>query len=185
MGRTLVVRLLGDLAIGALALLVVACNRGGDQTSTDVSEVSPTASATATTTSMEPEPTPTVSAEDEITAAYTRYWEAYGQALLNLDPSLAEGVASGQELQRIREEIETFRSQGVALRVVVEHNPVIHEASESSATLLDEMVNNSFYVDPETKEPPVASGSGEILRDTFYFEKMNGQWMVVRSTRQR
>lgn len=184
MGRTLLVRLWGELAIGALALLVVACNGRGDQASTEVSEASPTASATATTT-MEPKPTPTVSVEDEITAAYIRYWEAYGQALLNLDPSLAEGVASGQELERIREEIETFRSQGVALRVVVEHNPVILEASESSATLFDEMVNNSFYVDPETKEPPVASGSGEILRDTFYFERMDGQWMVARSTRQR
>ena len=130
-------------------------------------------------------PTPRPSVEDEVMAAYTRYWDAYGQALLNLDATLVEGVASGEELQRIREEVEGLRSQGLALRVVVEHNPVILEASANSAVLFDETVNNSFYVDPQTKEPPEASGSGEILRDTFYFEKVNGQWMVVRSTRQR
>jgi len=88
-------------------------------------------------------------------------------------------------LQLIRDEIEGLRSQGLALRTVVTHNPVILQASESSAVLYDEIVNNSFYVDPQTKDPPVAPGSGEILRDTYYLESTNGQWMVVRSTRQR
>jgi len=167
----------------AFALFVVACNGGGDG-GQGVRDGSPTPAATPTA-APQVSPTPTASIEQEVSEAYLRYWEAYGEALLNLDVRLAEGVASGQELQRIREEIETLRSQGVALRVVVEHNSAILEASENSAVVFDEIVNNSFYIDPETKEPPVGSGSGEILRDTFYFEKIDGRWMVVRSTRQR
>jgi hypothetical protein len=73
----------------------------------------------------------------------------------------------------------------VALRVVISHNPVVVEATNSAARLLDEMVNNSFYVDPVTKNPPAASGSGEVLRDTFQLEKREGRWVVVMSTRQR
>ncbi len=164
----------------AFALFAVACN-GGD--GGEIRE-SPRPAATRTATPAAT-PTATPSIEQEVSEAYLRYWDAYAEALLNLDPGLAEGVASGQELRRIREEVETLRSQGVALRVVVEHNSVVLEASENSAVVFDEIVNNSFYVDPETKEPPVGSGSGEILRDTFYFERIDGQWMVVRSTRQR
>lgn len=130
-------------------------------------------------------PTAAASVEDAILADYMRYWDAYGDALLNLDESLVEGVAKGAELERIHEEIADLRSQGRAARVVVTHNPVVVEVSGTSARLLDEMVNNSFFVDPVTKEPPVASGSGEVLRDTFELELVNGDWLVVRSTRTR
>ncbi len=176
--------LFGGFGIAVVfALFAVACNGGGD--GGEVRTGSPTPATTRTATPAAASPTATPSIEQEVSEAYLRYWDAYAEALLNLDPGLAEGVASGQELQRIREEIETLRSQGVALRVVVEHNSVVLEASENSAVVFDEIVNNSFYVDPETKEPPAGSGSGEILRDTFYFERIDGQWMVVRSTRQR
>ena len=165
----------------ALPLVLTACGGGSTQTTP---AASPTSAPTATPApTAVPAATPSV--EDEVMVAYTRYWDAYSQALLNLDPSLVEGVASGEELQRIRDEIEGLRSQGLALRTVVTHNPVILDSSGSSAVLFDETVNNSFYVNPQTKDPPEAPGSGEILRDTYYFETINGQWMVVRSTRQR
>jgi hypothetical protein len=137
------------------------------------------------TATPEATPTPTPSLEDQVSEAYLNYWDAYSDALFELDATLAQGVASGEELDRIREEIDDLRSQGLALKTVVEHDFVIVEASEGSATLLDEIVNNSFFIDAETKEPPQAEGSGEVLRDTFYLEKLEGQWMVVRSTRQR
>ncbi|MPZ49735.1 MAG: hypothetical protein GEU75_10665 [Dehalococcoidia bacterium] len=135
--------------------------------------------------SSAPTPTPTATIEDEVLAAYARYWEAYSQGLLNLDASVVEGVATGDELQRIRQEIANLRSQGRAARIVVTHKPVVIEASNTAARLLDEMVNNSFFVDPVTKDPPAASGSGDVLRDTFYLERIDGRWMVVRSTRVR
>ena len=170
-------RRLGLLVV--LTVLLAACNGGGE-----TRDASPTPAATETPPpTAAPAATPSV--EEEVSQAYLHYWDAYSQALLNLDATLVEDVASGERLQLIRDEIEGLRSQGLALRTVVTHNPVILQASESSAVLYDEIVNNSFYVDPQTQDPPVAPGSGEILRDTYYLESTNGQWMVVRSTRQR
>ena len=168
--------------VAVLTLLLTACNGGDGGQSTPSASSTPAATQTAAPTVV---PTATPSVEEEVSQAYLHYWDAYSQALLNLDATLVEDVASGERLQLIRDEIEGLRSQGLALRTVVTHNPVILQASESSAVLYDEIVNNSFYVDPQTKDPPVAPGSGEILRDTYYLESTNGQWMVVRSTRQR
>jgi hypothetical protein len=65
----------------------------------------------------------------------------------------------------------------------MEHNFAIIEASDDSAKIVDDLVNNSFLVDAVTKEPPEAEGSGERLQDTFEFERVDGRWVVVRSTR--
>ena len=51
---------------------------------------------------------------------------------------------------------------GSNARVVLEHNPVVIEASATSATVLDEITNNSFYVDPETLEPQEGEGKGPL-----------------------
>jgi hypothetical protein len=165
---------------GLLALAMAAC--GGDD-----AEPTPTATATAaapTSTPTVPQPTATPDPEAEVLAAYLGYWELYAEAVLHLDESVLIGVASDDELQQVRDEIETFRSQGVALRVVIEHRPVVLELTETSATVFDEMTNNSFYVDPETLEPPEGEGSGETLIDTFLLEKVDGRWIVIRSIRQ-
>jgi hypothetical protein len=170
-------------ALALIALLLAGCNGGdGEPTTPTGAEPSPRPSPAVTATA---EATPTPSLEDEVSEAYLRYWDAYSDALFELDATLAQDVAGGDELDRIREEIEDLRSQGLALKTVVEHDFVIVEVSEESATLLDEIVNNSFFIDAETKEPPQAEGSGEVLRDTFHLEKVDGQWMVVGSTRQR
>ena len=165
---------------GLLVLSVAACG-GGD------SEPAPTATATAavpTSTPTVPPPTATPDPEAEVLAAYLAYWDRYAEAVLNLDESVLIGAASDDELQQVRDEIETYRSQGVALRVVIEHRPVVLELTEMSATVFDEMTNNSFYVDPETLEPPEGEGSGETLIDTFFLEKVDGRWIVTRSVRQ-
>ena len=177
-------RLVPVAALGLIVLLVAACNGRSGEPTTPAGEPSP-APTPAVTATAEATPTPTPSVEEEVSEAYLRYWDAYSEALFELDSTLAQDAASGEELDRIREEIEDLRSQGLALKTVVEHDFVVVEASEESATLLDEIVNNSFFIDAETKEPPQAEGSGEVLRDTFYLEKIDGQWMVVRSTRQR
>jgi hypothetical protein len=49
--------------------------------------------------------------------------------------------------------------------------------------VVDNIVNNSFLVDAETKEPPEAEGSGDRFQDTFSLEKIDGRWVVVKSTR--
>lgn len=140
----------------------------------------PTAVHTATAASSPP-----VMPEAEVIAAYETYLEAYRQALLELDSGLVADHVAGEELSRVIEEIEGLRSQGLAMRVVTIHNPVVMNLSASSAVVFDEVVNNSFYVDAITKDPPVASGSGETLSQTFYLERVDGEWIVVRSERRR
>ena len=177
-------RLVLLVASGHIALLLMACNGGGGEPTTPAGEPSPRRSPAATATA-EATPTPTLSVEEEATQAYLGYWDAYAQAVLNLDASLMQGVAGGEELQRIQDEIEELRSQGSAVRIRVEHNYAIVDSSADSVVLFDETTNNSFLVDADSKEPTDAPGSGEILRDTFYLEKTGDTWLVVRSTRQR
>lgn len=178
---------LGLVLLPALVALVLVAACGGDD-----DDVAPSPTATPTNTPAEtstpartPTATATASLEDEVSEAYLAYWDAYSAALLNLDASLAEGVAAGEELERIREEIEMLRADGVALRVVVEHDFAVVAVSETSAAVVDRYMNNSFYVDPETKEPPTGTGSGDVLEDSFVLERIDGRWVVVQSARQR
>ena len=167
--------------IGCGALMVAAACGGGDD------EPTPTTAATVTTPTSTPtvsEATATPDHEAEVIAAYLRYWELYAEAVLNLDHSVLIGAASEEELRQVQEEVETLRAEGVALRVVIEHRPTVIELTDTAATVFDEMTNNSFYVDPETHEPPEGEGSGETLVDTFFLEKVDGQWIVIRSIRQ-
>lgn len=162
-----------------LAMIAAAC-RGDD------ADPTPTATAISNPSPMPtaPQPTTTPDAKAEVIAAYLRYWDLYAEAVLNLDHSGLIGAASHEELQQVQEEIETLRAQGVALRVVIEHRPTVIELTATTATVFDEMTNNSFFVDPETHEPPEGEGSGETLVDTFFLEKVDGQWIVVHSIRQ-
>jgi hypothetical protein len=182
MGARLAVKAIA-LNLGAmLAVVALACG-GDDQDQPGRAGDDPAVAASTVTTSGTATATPTV--EQEVLAAYMRYSDAYKQALFDLDAKHVEGVATGEQLQRIRAEIDGLRAQGLAGRIEVTHKPVVIQVSGDTATLLDEMVNNSFYVDAKTKEPPVASGSGEILRDTFYLQRIGDKWMVTQSVRQK
>lgn len=169
------------LAVGLSAVLpLVGC--GGDDEASDTP--TPTSSPSATATGTAP-PTPTVSIEDQVIESYLAYWDRYAAAVLDLNADLVAELAGPEELARVQGEVEMLRAQGVALRVVIEHNPIVVESSETTAVVYDEMTNNSFYVDPVTKEPPEAEGTGELLKDTFFLEKVDGQWTVTRSVRQQ
>ncbi len=176
-GQHLASRLWFGAALAVAVISVAGCDGDGEPSGTLKASPSP---ETATA-----EPSATLSLEDEIGQAYLRYWDAYSDALLELDVSLVEDVATGEQLERVRAEIEGFRAQGLALRVRVEHDFVVVEASEDSATVTDTIVNNSFFVDAVTKEPPEGTSSGEILEDTYRLEKIGGQWMVTSGSRQR
>jgi len=169
------------LTIGLSALLpLAAC--GGDDDASDTPTPTPSPSATAIGTAPA---TATVSIEDEVIESYLAYWDQYAAAVLDLNADLVADLAGPEELARVQGEVEMLRAQGVALRVVIEHNPIVVESSNTTAVVYDEMTNNSFYVDPVTKEPPEAEGTGEMLKDTFFLEKVDGQWTVIRSVRQQ
>lgn len=175
---------LGLVLLPAFVALVLVAGCGGDD---DDVAPSPTATPNTPTETSTPPSTPaataTASPEDEVSEAYLAYWDAYSAALLNLDASLAEEVAAGEELERIREEIEMLRADGVALRVVVEHDFAVVQASADSAVVIDEYQDRSFTVDPETKEPPTATVTGELVTDSYEFSRIDGRWVVVRSRR--
>ena len=131
-----------------------------------------------------PAPAPAPSVEEKVEAAYLAYWDAYALAALWLDASLMEGFASGEELRRIRGEIASLRENGVALRVVVEHDLLVVVTSPESAVVVDQVTNGSFYVDAVSKQPPRAEGGGEILRDTVFMEKAGERWIATDSRRE-
>jgi hypothetical protein len=172
------------LALATLVAALLAACGGGDDAGTVTATLTATPSPLPTS-SPTAAATPALSIEDEVTEAYFAYWDAYSEAVLNLDISLVEGFAAGEELEGIREEIETLRADGVALRVVVEHDLFIVSSSQIEATIVDEVTNNSFYVDAITKDPPQAEGGGEILRYTFFMEADSGHWFVTRGLRGR
>ncbi|GMU39428.1 MAG: hypothetical protein AMXMBFR23_02940 [Chloroflexota bacterium] len=165
----------------AAAILIAACGGGSSEPPT-ATPLPATASPTASPTAASPTQTATPSIEEAVAEAYLAYWEAYAQAVLNLDLSLVEDFVTDEELERVRGQIEALRTDGVAARLVIEHDFAVVSASETSAVVIDEFVNNSFLVDAETKEPPEAEGLGEVYRDTFFLEKVDGRWLVVRTT---
>lgn len=177
---------------GVAAAAVVGCNGGDEPTTPDATTAtSPAGTATASVTAPA---TPTAAAtgtsvaelEAEISAAYLAYWDAYAEALLHLDPSLAEEFATGEELDRISEEIQMLEADGVAARLVIEHDFAVINIEGDTAVIIDEFLDRSFYVDPKTKEPETVEVEGDQVRDTFHLERQqDGAWQVVRSLRER
>lgn len=165
--------------VSTLAGVTAACGRGTGRTSTP--SVSVTASPTATTRT--PTATPTLSPAEEISAAYLVYWDAYAKAVLNLDASLVERIAVGEELASIQKEIETHRRDGVAVRIAVQHDFAIVQMSEEAATVVDRVINRSFYVDAASRTPEARDVPGDVIQYTFFLKKTAGQWVVIRGLR--
>jgi|SRR5581483_2531177 len=122
-------------------------------------------------------------AEQQIEQAYLHYWDVYSGALFNLDASAASQVAAGAEVQRIQDEVDSFRRKGDAVRVVVQHHYLIFDVTDTDAKVYDEIQNGSFSVDPLTKQPPQGSDATDLERDTFFFHRIDGAWKVERRTR--
>lgn len=168
-----------------IAMIVLGACGGGDASPTPTPTATVAASPTVTPT--EPPLTATPSLEEleaEVSAAYLAYWDAYAEALLSLDVALVDGRAVGDELRAIEDEIETLRGDGVAARIVVQHDFDIVSLTATDAVVIDEYVNNSFYVDPQSKEPEEADGPGDVIRETVFLELVEGRWVVVRSVRE-
>ncbi len=175
----------GMMSIGiACAAVLVACG-GGSSTPTPAPTADPTTPA-ATATAAVPTATATPSRDAlvaEVSAAYLAYWDAYADAVLHLDITRVERNATGAELESISEEIEKLRADGVALRVVVEHDFAVIYVTETSALVEDQIVDNTFYVDAKTLEPPTAAGSGDTYRDLVQLERIDGRWVVTSGAR--
>ena len=166
----------------ACAAVLLACG-GGSSTPTPAATADPTTPA-PTATAAVPTATPSRDAlVAEVSAAYLAYWDAYADAVLHLDITRVERFAAGAELESIRQEIETLRSDGVALRVVVEHDFAVIDVTGTVGLVEDQIVDNTFYVDAKTLDPPTAAGSGDTYRDLVRLERLDGRWIVTSGAR--
>ncbi|RJQ07847.1 MAG: hypothetical protein C4558_08975 [Dehalococcoidia bacterium] len=164
-------------ALGSSLLLVsTACGGATRETST------PT--ATATSVVVTPTPSVTQSPYAQILAAYRRYWEVYADAILRLDDSRLGEVMTGPRLDRARQEIRDLTSQGHAVRIVVENEPVLGTINGNEATLLDVYKNASYLVDATTKQPIAGTGTPNMLKDAVTLVRVGDVWKVRDSIRQ-
>ena len=173
----------GAVAVGIMCAVVLAACGGSSATPSPTPTAEPTVTATATA----PTATPTPSRDAivaEVSQAYLAYWDAYADAVLHLDITRVERFASGDELEGIREEIETLRADGIAARIRVEHDFDVISVNEASAVIVDEYVNNSFVVDAKTLAPEEAEGPGDVIKDTILLERVDGRWVVTRGARE-
>lgn len=149
----------------------------------------PTAGATAVPTSATPTatvaPGPTVTPRQQLEQAYYRYWRDYSQALFTLDTSRMSDVAAGDELKRVQAEVADLRQRNHAVHVRVSHSALIVSIKGDTATVYDDQRDSSFLINPVTKEPHKGSVQPYPEKDIYYLRKMNGNWKVVKSLRQR
>lgn len=159
-----------------VAALASAC---GD----DDADPTPAPTATAANSSPTPtvvaQPTATPHPEAEVLAAYAKYWEVYIEALRNRDDSRLDEVMTGPRLDRGRQEIADLHAQGRAVQLVVDNDPIVLEIRGDLALISDQYENNSYYIDPVTKQPVGATPVGsEILKDLITLQRVDGVWKV-------
>ena len=167
-------------AVVGLVALGAGCRDGdGPPTATATVTVVPTTTATIAATAA-----PTPSIEDEVLAAYARYWDVYADALLRLDSTRLSEVMTGPRLERAVEEIRALEAQGQAVRIIVQTDPLVATVAGDEARVVDEYVNSSYLIDAISKEAVGDREEPNTLRDTFSLVRENGSWRVRDSLRQ-
>lgn len=166
------------LTVGLSAVLPLGACGGDDDASDTPTPDSRTSSPVATTATSVPT-TVAPSPEDEVLDAYSNYWSVYAAALRDRDSSRLAEVMTGPRLDRGLQEVADLAAQGRAIALMVESNPVVLEVRGDQALIADEYQNNSYYIDPETKQPAGATPSApETLKDTVTMQRVDGVWKV-------
>ncbi|HMS71559.1 MAG TPA: hypothetical protein PKB03_00860 [Baekduia sp.] len=171
--RRVALGITGSLLVAALA---AAC--GGDDADPTPTTIATGADPSPTAT-IAAQPTSTPDPDAEVLAAYAKYWEVYIEALRNRDDSRLDEVMTGPRLERGLQEIADLHAQGRAVQLVVENSPVLLEIRGDLALISDEYENNSYYIDPVTKQPVGATPVGsETLKDVITLQRVDGVWKV-------
>ena len=123
--------------------------------------------------------------EEEISAAYLRYWDVTGQAFWNLDSSHLDEVATAEELSSLQHDIELLKLENRAIKSEVQHQYVVQGIQGDQADVRDRSTDFSIYVDPVTKQPL----PGQVRPDAdhaplnttvYHLLKENGTWKVAK-----
>jgi hypothetical protein len=171
------------LAATFLAIVAVAVSCGGRNSSSVVPKQASSAQATQTRTPV-PTVMPSPAPEQQVLAAYARYWDVYSRGILELDPSHFEEVMTGPRLERARGEIDALRAQHHAVRIVVTNHPIVAAVNLGQAVVLDEYTNQSVVIDSSTGQPIGDPGQPQTIRDSFTLMLVGGIWKVSDVLRQ-
>jgi len=104
--------------------------------------------------------------------------------MYTLDASHLADVASGERLQQATDEVQKVKAQGKAAKIDVQHNIGIFDVTDSSASVHDEYINNSYSIDPSTKKAVGAPGQTQHISDTYLLQRVTGVWKVVSGVRE-
>ena len=122
--------------------------------------------------------------EREIEAAYLHYWQVRSAALLNLDTSHLADVMADPELTRDIKQVDDLKAQSKAARVVItQHSIAFLKVAPDQAEIYDEYVNQSYLVDPQSKQPFGTPGPGGVAKVSYQLQKIDGVWKVTDGTR--
>lgn len=153
---------LGGAALASLWLAASCASGNGDP--------GPSADPTTTTTSV----------EDAVLDAYRAFWDGFFAAADPPDPNhraLSE-VATGEQLDRLRELFTERRTEGIAARRgETRQHPQLIGVSETRATVADCWLDEGVMVDAETGE--VISDRKVWLEGEFTLERDGGTWKVA------
>jgi hypothetical protein len=119
-----------------------------------------------------------------VEVAYLHYWDVYSQAMLTLDTSHLGEVAAGDRLQQAIAEVQDLKAQGKAAHIEIQHHIGVFDVTSTSASVHDDYTNNSYTIDPVSKQPVGSPGKSEHLVDTYFLQPIDGVWKVVRGVRE-
>lgn len=122
--------------------------------------------------------TTTLTLEQEVEAAYLRWWEVTDRAYLELDTSGLEEVSARDDLALRIREIEERKREGRPMLSKVEHDYRVSILGPAKASVTDTFRNHSVRLDPMTRQP-VEADPNEVISVTFTMERLEGAWKVV------
>lgn len=124
-------------------------------------------------------------AEREVEEAFLNYLRIYALAVWELDASRLPEVLEGQALEWVTDEVNGLKAQGRPVRIVEDERKVaLGPVTETSATVFDDYLSRSVYVDPVTREPLPRTGPPTHVRQTYELRKIGGTWKIVGGTRE-
>jgi len=113
----------------------------------------------------------------EVSQAYLRYFQVSADALRTLNPGGLDSVATGDELQFLRDEIEKDRAEGRALDTQVQHNFSVLQVQADEAEIADAYRDSSVYVNPKSGEPspgqvrPSSPDAAPVTKEVYHLRR--------------
>lgn len=120
---------------------------------------------------------------NQVLQAWSDYLRVYQEAMLKLDTSHLTDVMAGDALQRITDEVNRLASQHRPVMIVeTDHHVAIVRLSTTTATLADEFLDGSEYVDASTGKPITRTTPADQVLMTYQFQRIGTTWKVVEGT---